>query len=153
MIKLEIINIRQDPQQFERSRTGNFRVNKELNDEWIDIKNEGTEGINLRGRVLAAFNSKGNKNDLGFLFPQKTLIMSNQDVPLYPGETIRMFTGEQPYESTFIPDEDRISRVIWLVKQTYLWVTNADEARLYVDMNALRNQQPPLATYCYNPWY
>jgi hypothetical protein len=153
MLRLEIINVRTDPQQGERLRTGNFRVNKELNQEWVDILNSGNEGINLRSRVLASCNTKGISNDLVSFFPQKTTIVSNGDVPLYPGEIIRIFTGEQPVESTYIPDEDRISRVLWLVKQSYLWVDNANEARVYMDMNALRNFAPPLAVYCYNPWF
>jgi hypothetical protein len=149
MIKLQIINVRIDPLQPQRMKTGNFRVNKELNQEWIDIKNSGTEGVNLRGRVLTSCNTKGARSDLANYFPQKTTIISNSDVPLYPGEIIRVYTGEQPYESTYIPDEDKISRVIWLIKQTYLWVDTANEARLYLDMNALRNFVPPLAAYCY----
>ena len=153
MIRLEIINVRVDPLQNERLRTGNFKVNKELNQEWVDIKNTGTEGINLRNRVLASCNTKGNTNDLVSNFPQKTMIMSSGDVPLFPSEIIRIFTGEQPYESTFIPDEDNISRVLWLVKQTYLWVNNANEARLYLDMNDLRNFANPLSVYNYNPWF
>lgn len=153
MIKLQIINVRTDPFQRERLLTGNFRVNKELNQEWIDIKNTGTEGINLRNRVLTSCNSKSLKNDLVSYFPQKTVIRSKDEVPVFPGEIIRIFTGEQPYESTFIPDEDGISRVLWLVKQTYLWVDSANEARLYIDMNSLRNFAAPLASYVYNPWF
>lgn len=153
MIKFEIIDVKLDPYQPERLKTGNFRVNKELNEEWIDIKNTGDEPINLRGRVLASHNTKTLSKDLVYIFPQRALIASTEDVPLFPGEVIRIFSGEQPYESTYIPDEYAISRVIWLVRQTYLWVNTADEARIYLDMETLRRRENPLAIYKYNPWF
>jgi len=153
MLRLKIINVRIDPKHRFRMISGNFKINKELNQEWIDIQNTGTETINLQGRVLASCNPKANKNVLSDVFPQRALIRSSSLVPLYPTEIVRIFTGEQPYESTYIPDEDNISRVVWLRNQYYLWTDQSCEARLYLDMETLRSQNEPLATYCYNPWF
>lgn len=150
MSELEIVRLHIDPLHKERLRTGKFRINKELNEEWIDIKNTSIRTINMRGRVLASFNSRAKSNNLDKIFPRKARIVSDKNVPLYPGEILRIYTGEQPYNSTYIPDQDCISRVIWLLYPTYLWTYQGDEAHIYLDMNSLRNRQEPLARYSYS---
>lgn len=153
MKKLEIIDLRQDPEHSSRLKTGNFRFNKDLNNEWFDLLNNTNQSIDLRGMVVTACNNRSRSAILSDLIPLKAVINSNSSVLIHPGETMRIFTGEQPYESTFIPDEDNISSVLWLLNKTYLWTDRTNEARLYANIQELRKLAEPLATYCYNPWF
>jgi len=153
MNKLEIIDLRQDPEHLSRLKKGNFHFNKELNNEWFDLLNNASHPIDLRGMVVTACNNRSRSGILGELIPLKAVINSNSAIFINPGEKMRIFTGEQPYESTFIADEDNISSVLWLLNKTYLWTDRTNEARIYANIYELRKLAEPLASYCYNPWF
>ena len=148
-VGLEIIRLHRDPATSERLRSGKFRINQELNDEWLDIQNQGPYVLNLQGRILACMERSGTR-----LAPQawrclrKAVIRSNAVIPLDPGLVIRIYTGEQPARATRI-QESRISRVLWLVQPTYLWVPEGHEAHLYFSQQDLNQGKPPLARCVY----
>lgn len=143
-IALNIVNVHPDPLCSRRLASGDFRMNKELNDEWIDIKNNSEYTLNLQKRVLVSLRTR-DATSLQIL--QRAELNSPTPIPLYPGEKIRIFTGDQPRVSTHIPDSDNIQRVIWIVQKTYLWVPIAEEARLYFSMEDINKHRSPLSTY------
>lgn len=137
-VDLDIVTVHLDPLAAQRLKSGRYRVNAELNDEWIDIQNNGAYVLNMQGRILAAIQHSGRCS-------RSALVRSATPIPLHPGEKIRIFTGEQPRQATHIADGDLISRVLWLVQPTYLWGADTHEARVYFSMADLNQQRPPLS--------
>lgn len=146
-VALHIVAVQRDRQMAQRLRSGKYRVTHELNDEWVDIQNNGPYILNLQGRILAAVKRQGLINaPSGFTILRQVHIRANTTIPMHPGQKVRIFTGEQPSSATRLNDS-RISRVLWLVQNTYIWVPEANEAHLYFTQADLRNGTPPLARY------
>ena len=145
-IALFIVNVHPDPLCTQRLSQGDYRINKELNDEWIDLQNQSEYTINLQKRVLVSLRQR-DATTLQIL--KRAELNSPSPIPLYSGEKIRIFTGEQPSSSTHIPDSDGVNRVIWIAQKTYLWVPIAEEAQLYFSMEDLNRKRPPLARLRY----
>lgn len=147
-VSLSIISVRRDPQVAQRLASGKFRVNQELNQEWVDIQNQGPYVLNLQGRVLACVRRRGLiKSPSGFECLRHAQLRAQQTIPLQPGEKVRIFTGEQPRTSTYISDGAGLSRVLWLVQPSYLWLPEGNEAHLYLSLEDLRKGKSPLARY------
>lgn len=147
-VALNIADLHPDPQVAERLRTGRFRINQELNQEWIDLQNDGPYVLNLQGRVLACMSRQGLRHaPMGFRPLRHAVIQSPSPIALASGHKVRIFTGEQPRVSTHIPDQARVQRVLWLVQSSYLWLPEGQEAHIYLSLGALRQQQKPLARY------
>jgi hypothetical protein len=148
-VGLEIIRLHRDPAVAERLRSGKFRINQELNDEWLDIQNQGPYILNLQGRILACVARSGSRHaPRAWRCLRKTMIRSNAVIPLDPGAVIRIYTGEQPVTPTRI-NEHSISRVLWLVQPTYLWLPEGHEAHLYFSQQDLSQGKAPLARHVY----
>lgn len=148
-VGLEIVALHQDPQMEQRLKSGRFRINRELNDEWLDIQNNGPYVLNLQGRVLACMARSGLRSaPTGFRCLRKALIHAQTPIPLQPGDRIRIYTGEQPAVSTYLGQE-RLSRVLWLVQPTYLWLLQGHEAHIYLSQADLRQGRPPLSRFIY----
>lgn len=137
-VNLDIVEVHRDPLASQRLKTGSYRVNVELNDEWIDLQNNGVYVLNLQGRVLAAFQYSGS-------CVRSALLHSTSPIALHPGETIRIFTGEQPRQPTHLAEGDFISRVLWLVRPAYLWGADTHEARVYLSTSDFNQRKAPLA--------
>lgn len=142
-VGLRIVRIQRDPLASERMRTGKYRINHELNLEWVDIANQGPYVLNLQERVLACVSKQGSRLEV----LRSARILAHQAIPFNPGQTVRIYTGEQPRTATYIDDSERVHRVLWLVQRTYLWVPQGTEARLYFSRDALKQLQAPLARY------
>lgn len=142
-VGLRIVRVQRDPLAAERIRSGKYRINHELNLEWIDIANHGPYVLNLQERVLACVSQQGQRLEI----VRSARIRAHQAIPLNPGQKVRIYTGEQPRTPTYIDDQERVDRVLWLVQRTYLWVPQGTEARLYFSRDALKHQQAPLARY------
>lgn len=150
-VSLEIADVHRDPQVGPRIQSGKYRVNQELNDEWIDIQNSGPYVLNLQGRILACVRRQGLiKAPTGFECLRYAQLRAQSTIPLQPGQKVRVFTGEQPRTSTHIADAALISRVLWLVQTSYLWVPAGNEAHLYLSLDDLRKNKIPLARYLLN---
>jgi hypothetical protein len=148
-VGLDIVNLHRDPQIESRLRSGRFRVNRELNDEWIDIQNNGPYVLNLQGRILACMERIGLRNaPKGFRCLRKALIRAQTTIPLNPGHKVRIYTGEQPANTTHI-GEQQISRVLWMVQSSYLWVPEGHEVHIYFSQDDLKRAQEPLSRYLY----
>jgi len=142
-IGLQIVQVQRDPQAAARISSGKYRINCELNEEWIDIQNSGPYVLNLQERALACVRRHGD----GFQLLRSARIRANSPIPLQPGQKIRIYTGEQPRVATHIPDSNRISRVLWLVQRSYVWVPQGNEAQLYFSWDDLKQKREPLARY------
>lgn len=150
-VQLEFAALHRDPQAAHRIRTGKYRVNQELNEEWADIQNSGPYVLNLQGRILACVKRRGLiKAPSGFDCLRYAQVRAHQPIPLQPGQRVRVYSGEQPRGATHIPDAHRISRVLWLVQTTYLWVPEGNEAHLYLSLDDLRTGKMPLARHLFS---
>lgn len=148
-VGLEIIQLHRDPAIVERLRSGKFRINQELNEEWLDLQNQGPYVLNLQGRILACMERSGPRQaPRTWRCLRKTVIRSQAVIPLHPGAVIRIYTGEQPAVPTRL-SEARISRVLWLVQPTYLWLPEGHEAHLYFSQQDLNQGKAPLARCVY----
>lgn len=133
----------------QRLKSGHFRINRELNDEWLDIQNNGPYVLNLQGRVLACMSRLGLRSaPTGFRCLRKALVRSQAPIPLQPGDRIRIYTGEQPSVSTYLGQE-RLNRVLWMVQSTYLWLTEGQEAHIYLSQEDLLKGKAPLSRFIY----
>lgn len=142
-VGLRISRVQRDPLVAERLHTGRYRINDELNLEWIDIENTGPYVLNLQERVLVcALRQNGSLQIL-----RSAPIRSHQPIPLQPGHKVRIYTGEQPRNATYISDQERVNRVLWLVQRSYLWVPQGNEAQLYFSRQDLKQHKHPLARY------
>ena len=147
-IALKITNVHQDPYAAQRMTSGKFKVNKELNEEWIDILNAGPYVLNMQGRILACMRRIGSPQQPSRLQCLKYgLLRANTTLPLHPGKKIRIYTGEQPRKSTKIEDHSGISKVLWAVLGHYLWVPAGNEAHIYFSLQDMKNGNPPLSRY------
>lgn len=147
-VSLEITEVHRDPLVAQRIQSGKYRVNQELNEEWLDIQNSGPYVLNLQGRVLACVRRQGLINaPSGFDCLRYAQLRAHSTIPLQPGQKVRIFTGEQPRTATHIADGIRISRVLWLVQTSYLWLPEGNEAHLYLSLDDLRKNKTPLARY------
>ncbi len=147
-VGLRIVTVRPDPRVRERLKTGKFKVNRELNDEWVDVHNQGEYVLNLQGRILACVRREGLKHaPQGFQILKQAVINSNEPIPMQPGQRFRLFTGERPDRPTQLDQRSRISRVLWLVQNSYLWLPRGNEAHLYFSQSDLRQGKPLARTY------
>ncbi|HEY9840593.1 MAG: hypothetical protein ACAI44_40680 [Candidatus Sericytochromatia bacterium] len=147
-VSLQIVDVHRDPHAARRLASGKYRINQELNEEWADIQNNGPYVLNLQGRVLACVKRQGLiKAPRGFETLRYAQLRANSTIPLQPGQKVRVFTGEQPRSSTHITDGTRLSRVLWLVQNTYLWLPEGNEAHLYLSLQDLRQAKAPLARF------
>lgn len=145
---LNIIHVQQDPLAAQRMSSGKFRINHELNQEWIDIRNDGPYVLNMQGRVLACMKRNGPRNaPSGFQRLRYALLRANTTLPLHPGEKIRIYTGEQPRQATKVDARDRLDRVLWAVQTNYLWVPAGNEAHIYFSRQDLKYNKAPLSRY------
>lgn len=150
-VSLDIVSVRFDPQVDQRLQSGNFRINQELNQEWIDLKNNGPYTLNLQGRIIACIKRHGLRNaPTRFECLRYAQLRSSTTIPLKPGQKVRIFSGEQPRSSTHISDQDQINLVLWLVQSTYLWLPTGNEAHIYTSLADLRNQRTPLSRFFLN---
>lgn len=142
-VGLRIVSVRPDPRVTQRLKTGKYRVNQELNDEWIDIHNQGEYVLNLQGRILACVRREGLKHaPKGFEIIKQVTINSQETIPMQPGQKFRLFTGERPEKATQLDKRSRITRVLWLVQNSYLWLPRGNEAHLYFSQSDLRQGNP-----------
>lgn len=149
-VGLRIVSVHQDPRVAERLKTGRFRVNRELNDEWIDLVNQGEYVLNLQGRILACVYRDGLKHaPRSFKVLKQAHIHAQETIPMHPGQKFRLFSGERPGGSTQLDPRARIQRVLWLVSNSYLWLPRGNEAHIYFSQADLR-QGKPLARYYLN---
>lgn len=147
-VALDIVAIRRDPAAAQRIQTGKYRINQELNEEWVDIQNNGPYVLNLQGRILACMRRYGLRNSpTGYECLRQAPLRANQTIPLQPNQKVRVFTGEQPRTTTRLSDGSGISRVLWLVQPTYLWVPEGNEAHLYLSLDDLRKGRRPLSRF------
>lgn len=145
-VALEITEVHRDARMDARLRSGKYRVNQELNEEWIDLQNSGPYVLNLQGRVLACVRRRGLiSHPDGYECLRFAQLRAHAPIALHPEQRVRIFTGEQPFTATQLTGDQRISRVLWLVQPTYLWVSEGNEAHLYLSLADLRNGRPPLA--------
>ncbi|PIQ26799.1 hypothetical protein COW36_00390 [bacterium (Candidatus Blackallbacteria) CG17_big_fil_post_rev_8_21_14_2_50_48_46] len=148
-VGLDIVALHQDPLMTKRIQSGKFRINKELNEEWLDIQNNGPYVLNIQGRVLACMERQGLRSSpRGFRCLRKALIRANTTIPLNPGDKIRIYTGEQPPTPTRI-EQERLARVLWMVQSTYLWIPEGHEVHVYFSQEDLNKGKPPLSRYIY----
>lgn len=149
-VGLRIVSVRRDPRVTERLKSGKFRVNQELNEEWIDLYNQGQYVLNLQGRILACVFREGLKHA-----PQKYRILkqvsihSQDTIPMHPGQRFRFYTGERSPQTLQLNPQDKIQRVLWLVHSSYLWLPRGNEAHLYFSQADLK-QANPLARFYLN---
>lgn len=147
-VSLRLSDVHRDPQVSQRMLSGRYRINQELNLEWADIRNDGPYVLNLQGRVLACMRREGLRAaPSGFECLRYAELRANAPIPLQPGQKVRVFTGEQPRTRTHIADGAQISRVLWLVQSSYLWLPEGNEAHLYLSQQDLRQGRKPLARF------
>lgn len=147
-VSMDLVLVHRDPQAARRLSSGKFRINQELNEEWADIQNNGPYVLNLQGRVLACVRRSGiSRAPRAYECLRYAQLRANTTIPIEPGQKVRVFTGEQPRSSTHIADGYGISRVLWLVQTSYLWVPEGNEAHLYLSLPDLRQGKVPLARY------
>lgn len=147
-VALDIVAVHRDPQVRERLRSGKYRINRELNEEWVDIQNNGPYVLNLQGRVLAAIRREGLRQaPQRFEILRHALLRANTTIPMQPGQKVRVYSGEQPRTATRISDQVKISRVLWIVQSAYMWVPECNEAHLYFSLEDMRKGRTPLARY------
>ncbi len=149
-VGLDIVALHRDPQMDKRLLSGKFRVNRELNEEWIDIQNNGPYVLNMQGRLLACMERIGLRSaPRGFRCLRKALIRAQTTIPLDPGHKIRIYTGEQPATATQLGGQDRISRVLWMVQASYLWLSEGHEVHIYFSQDDLKQGKEPLSRFVY----
>ena len=147
-VSLTLSDVHRDPQVAQRMLSGRYRINQELTLEWADIRNDGPYVLNLQGRVLACMRREGLRSSpSGFECLRYAELRATAAIPLQPGQKVRVFTGEQPRTSTHLADGAQISRVLWLVQSTYLWLPEGNEAHLYLSQQDLRQGRKPLARF------
>jgi hypothetical protein len=141
-VALRIAHLHRDPLTSQRIQTGRFRINQELNEEWIDLENAGHYVLNLQGRILACIKRQGPRSAICL---RQAEIRSNQPIPMHPGDRIRLFTGEQPAIRPQVQSQRPLARLLWMVQSSYLWLPDGHEAHLYFSQDDLRQGRPPLA--------
>ncbi len=147
-VGLRIVSVRRDPQVSERLKTGKFRINQELNEEWVDLHNQGQYVLNLQGRILACVRREGLKHaPSGFRVLKQVPIQSQDTIPMNPGQRFRLYTGERSGQKLQLNPQDRIQRVLWLVHSTYLWLPRGNEAHLYFSQADLKQGNPLVRFY------
>ncbi len=147
-VALDIVSVRRDPAVSNRLQSGKYRINQELNEEWVDIQNNGPYVLNLQGRILACMRRYGLRNAPSrYECLRQAQVRANQTIPLQPNQKIRVFTGEQPRTSTQLTNGTGISRVLWLVQPTYLWLPEGNEAHIYLSLDDLRKGRAPLSRF------
>jgi len=144
-VALDIADVHRDRQMQQRMRTGKYRITHELNEEWIDLQNNGPYVLNLQGRLLVCVRRLGNGAN-GYNVLRQALIRSNATIPMQPGDKVRIYTGEQPAERTRQTDP-RIRRVLWLVQTNYLWVPEGHEVHLYFSEADMRQGKGLLSRF------
>ncbi len=147
-VGLRIVAVHRDPQVTQRLKTGKYRVNDELNHEWIDLQNQGEYVLNLQERILACVHREGLKHaPQSFQILKQVRIHSQDTIPMQPGQKFRLFTGERPASATQLDPHSRIHRVLWLVQNSYLWLPRGNEAHLYFSQADLRQGNPLARLY------
>lgn len=147
-VGLDIVAVHQDPQVAKRLQSGQYRTTQELNQEWVDLQNNGPYVLNLQARVLACMKRDGLRSaPRSFECLRQAQIRSSSTIPLQPGQKLRIYSGEQPRTSTYIADAEGISRVIWLVQSTYLWLPEGNEVHLYNSLADLQQAKKPLSRH------
>ncbi len=144
-VGLDIVDVHRDRQMQQRMRTGKYRITHELNEEWVDLQNNGPYVLNLQGRLLVCARRLTNGSN-GYNVLRQAKIRSHATIPMQPGDKVRIYTGEQPSERTKLTDT-RIRRVLWLVQTNYLWLADGNEVHLYFSEADMRQGKGLLSRF------
>ncbi len=134
MIAIIISDVHPDPIGPDRERNQNTK----LNQEWIEIKNTGSEPFILNGRLLVDRTlTNTHRHKIPFS-------LKNPEWALPVGQRITIFTGKKDDPNDPVPQVN--SEFTWhLEYSSYIWNNTGDTAEIYASSNDFIAGNPPLA--------
>jgi hypothetical protein len=135
LIAISISEVHPDPLGPDRIRNQNVK----LNEEWIEIANNGDEPFRLKDRVLID-RTKTNQHR-----HKKVFSPTDENFALPVGEKLRIFSGKMDDPNDPNPPVPAGTWRYFLNYGNYIWNNSGDTAEIYASENDLALGHAPLA--------